>query len=128
MDTKEKQKEYLVISRGHWDQDKSPEQIQEAIDKFYLWIEQQINEGRMMAGQRLVNEGKVVQKQRITDGPYTETKEIIGGFWFILADSLDEAAQLASENPCLECGLFYEIRPIENELASAYNETSETPR
>jgi hypothetical protein len=63
----------------------------------------------------------------ITDGPFTEAKEVIGGYWFVVAASLDEAARIAADNPCLACGLTYEIRPIETERASAYRESNETP-
>ena len=119
--------EYLVISRGQWDKDKSREEIQNAIDKFYVWHDGLVNEGRMKAGQRLATERKIVSKQMVTDGPFAETKEVIGGYWFILASSLEEAAELAAENPCLACGLTYEIRPIEPERASAYKVTNETP-
>jgi hypothetical protein len=52
---------------------------------------------------------------------------VIGGYWFILAHDLAEAAQIAAGNPCLACGLSYEIRPIETKRASAYNLTNETP-
>ena len=41
--------------------------------------------------------------------------------------SLDEAAEIAVGNPCLNCGLFFEIRPIDPELASAFAVTTETP-
>jgi hypothetical protein len=61
------------------------------------------------------------------DGPFAEAKEVIGGYWFFLAGSLDEAAALAAENPCLACGLAFEIRPIESERASAFKVTNETP-
>jgi hypothetical protein len=127
--TEEKPKlsEYLVISRGQWDEDLSREQIQSAIDKFYAWHERLVNEGRMKAGQRLAREKKIVSKHPVTDGPFAETKEVIGGYWFILAGSLEEAARLAAENPCLACGLSYEIRPIESERASAFKVTNETP-
>jgi hypothetical protein len=63
----------------------------------------------------------------VTDGPFGEAKEAIGGYWFILAQSLEEAAEIAAQNPCLKCGLFYEIRPIDPERASAFNVTNETP-
>jgi len=82
----------------------------------------------MKPGQRLASAGKVVSQGLITDGPFAEAKEVIGGYWLIIADSLDEAAQLAAQNPCLACGLSYEIRPIESERASAYKTTSETPQ
>jgi len=91
--------EYLVISRGQWDRDASQEKIQSAIDEFYVWH----------------------------DRPFGETKEVIGGYWFILASSLEKAAEIAAGNPCLSCGLFFEVRPIEAVRASAFAVTTETP-
>jgi hypothetical protein len=119
--------EFLVISRGQWDNDVPPDEIQQAIDRFYLWLGRLVDEGRMKRGQRLATEGKTVSKNMVTDGPFGETKEVIGGYWFIVADSLEEAAQIAAGNPCLNCGLFLEIRPIDPERASAYSVTNETP-
>lgn len=119
--------EYLIISRGQWDPGASPQEIQTAIDQFYRWLDGLVAEGKMKTGQRLGIEGKTVSRQRITDGPHGETKEVIGGYWFILAASLDEAAQIAAQNPCLQRGLFYEIRPIEHTVASAFAITNETP-
>jgi hypothetical protein len=120
--------EYLVISRGQWDPSLSPEQIQKAIDEFYVWLERLVAEGKMKPGQRLASAGAMVSRTKIiTDGPYGEAKEVIGGFWFILAQSLEEAATIASGNPCLNCGLFFEIRPIEAARASAFEITTETP-
>jgi len=121
-------KEYLVISRGQWDEDRSPEEIQRAIDAFYVWIGRMADQGKMKRGQRLAKEGATVSRKRIvTDGPFGETKEVIGGYWFIVADSLEEAAALAAENPCMQCGLFYEIRPVDPEQGSAFMVTTETP-
>ena len=119
--------EYLVISRGHWDASLSPEQVQTAIDAFYRWHAQLVEQGRMKPGQRLAREARLVTQQRVVDGPYTEAKEVIGGYWFIYAESLDEAATIAAGNPCLACGLEYEIRPIEEKRASAYELSNETP-
>lgn len=120
--------EYLVISRGQWDKDVSREEIQSAIDQFYFWLGRLVDEGKMKTGQRLASTGKTVSRNVVTDGPFGETKEVIGGYWFILAASLEEAAQIAAGNPCLKCGLFYEIRPIDPERASAFTVTTETPR
>ena len=119
--------EFLVLSRGRWDGDKSPEQIQQTIDTFYTWIERLAQEGKAKLGQRLKVEGKFVSRWGATDGPFAETKEVIGGYWFFLARNLEEAAALAAQNPCLACGLSYEIRPIEHERGSAYKESNETP-
>jgi len=127
MNKKTSLSEYLVISRGQWDKDLSREEIQNAIDKFYVWRDRLVDEGKMRAGQRLSREGKTVSREMVTDGPFSETKEVIGGYWFILASSLEEAAKIAAENPCLACGLFYEIRPIDPARASAFTVTTETP-
>jgi hypothetical protein len=127
MPEKTSMSEFLVISRGRWDRDKSPAEIQQAIDAFYAWKERLEQEGRMRAGQRLATQAKLVSRNGVTDGPFTETKEVIGGYWFFLASSLAEAAELAAQNPCLACGLTYEIRQIELERASAYKVTNETP-
>lgn len=121
--------EYLVISRGQWDKDLSKEQIQSAIDQFYVWLDGLVVEGKMKTGQRLANEGRTVSRDNVVkDGPYGESKEVIGGYWFIVASSLDEAAKIGAGNPCIKCGLFFEIRPIEVEKASASKPMTETPR
>jgi len=120
--------EFLVISRGQWDKDLPKEKIQEAIDQFYLWLEGCVAAGKMRRGQRLGIRGKTVRKNNvITDGPFGEAKEVIGGYWFILANSLEEAAGIGAGNPCLNCGLFFEIRPIDVEKATAEKVTNETP-
>lgn len=119
--------EYLLLSRGRWDADKSPLEIQAAIEAFYAWHARLVEEGRFKAGQRLKREAKLVTRDGILDGPYTEAKEVIGGYWFVLAKSLEEAARIVADNPCLACGLAFEIRPIEPEQASAWREGNETP-
>jgi len=127
MSTPSSMNEYLLLSRGQWDADKSPQEIQAAIDAFYAWHARLVAEGRFKSGQRLAKAAKLVTRSGITDGPFTESKEIIGGYWFVLAASLEEAARIAADNPCLACGLAFEIRPIEAAQASAYREGNETP-
>jgi hypothetical protein len=118
--------EYLVISRGQWDANAPKEEIQTAIDDFYVWLDRMVQAGKMRPGQRLADRGKIVARNNvITDGPFGETKEVIGGYWFILAGSLEEAAEIAQGNPCMRHGLFYEIRPLETVKASAFAESNE---
>jgi hypothetical protein len=119
--------DYLVLSRGAWDEDKSQAEIQHAIDDFYGWYARRVAEGTIKPGQRLAREGKVVSRERITDGPFAEAKEVIGGYWVVVAASLDEAAAIAAENPCIACGLRFEVRPIEPQRASAFALANETP-
>lgn len=121
------QREFLVVSRGQWDEGAAPHDVQRAIDAFYVWYEGHLASGRMKPGSRLAREGRRVTAQSVTDGPFAETKEVVGGYWFIVAASLDEAAALAAENPCLAFGLSLEVRPLEAERAQAVALTSETP-
>ena len=120
--------EYLVLSRGQWDKDASQEDIERVIHEFYDWLTRNIDEGRMKMGSRLRRERAMVSKSGIvTDGPFGEGKEVIGGYWFIVARDLREAAELAAQNPCAQHGLSFEIRPLEAERASAYQVANETP-
>jgi hypothetical protein len=120
--------EYLLLSRGKWDKNASKQDIESAIEKFYEWLNGKAAEGKMKRGQRLGIERAIVSSAGIvTDQPLAEAKEVIGGYWFILARDLQEAASLAAESPCLQLGLSYEIRPVESARASAYDVTNETP-
>lgn len=122
--------EFLIISRGQWDQAASPQRIQKAIDDFYVWLDRNIAEGKMKSGSRLGLAGKTVRKigAAVTDGPFGESKEVVGGYWFIYAKDLEQAAEFASSSPTLECGLFYEIRPTDPNRCRADSVTAETPR
>jgi hypothetical protein len=120
--------DYLVLSRGQWDKDATKEDIEAAIQKFYDWYARNLDTGRFKPGSRLSTEIAMVSKSGIaTDGPFSEAKEVIGGYWIITAHSLREAAEIAVQNPCIQYGLRFEIRPLEAERASAYNVTNETP-
>jgi hypothetical protein len=119
--------DYLVISRGQWDAHATPDDVQRAIDRFYVWYEQGLADGQLKPGSRLGRDGKRVSRGSVTDGPFAEAKEVIGGYWFIVASSLDEAAAIVAGNPCLAYGLTMEVRPLEAQRAAAAALTSETP-
>lgn len=128
MDASSPHSDYLVLSRGQWDADVSKEDIEAAIAKFYAWYSRHVETGRFKPGSRLSTEAALVSKSGIaTDGPFSEAKEVVGGYWLIVADSLHEAAVIAAENPCVQLGLRFEIRPFEAARASAYSIANETP-
>src|SRR3546814_19382105 len=68
-----------------------------------------------------------VSRDAVTDGPFSESKEVIGGYWHVLAANLDEAVAIMAHSPTLACGLEFEIRPIEPERADARVVGNETP-
>jgi len=119
--------EFLVLSRGRWDADARPEDIQLAIDAFYVWHERMVAEGKAKRGSRLMKDGRFVSRRGVVDGPYSEAKEVIGGYWSVFAHSLDEAAQLLAQNPCLAYGLVNEVRELDPAQGNAFAVTAETP-
>lgn len=121
-------KDFLVLSRGQWDASADPQAVQRATDAFYVWYEQGLAAGRLKPGSRLETGARIVAKGGlVTDGPFAETKEWLGGYWFIVAGSLDEAAAIAAENPCLAFGLTLEIRPLDPTRADVAVVSNETP-
>ena len=96
----------------------SPDEMQKAIERYVAWGDKLRAEGVMLDGAKLQDEpGKVVRRQdgrvRATDGPHTESKEVLGGYYVMQAASYDEAVALVSDCPHLEFGTI-EIRAIDN--------------
>lgn len=89
----------------------SPEEMQKAIEKYMAWGKNPFIRGF----QRLAEDvGRVIRsengKPRTTDGPYSETKEILGGYYTIEAANYDEAAKITLTHPHLEHGGTIVIR------------------
>jgi hypothetical protein len=75
-------------------------------------------EGRHRAGHKLTSDaGKIMQSKggrtSITDGPFAESKDVIGGFWMISAKDYDEACRVAESSPHLGYGGRIEVREID---------------
>ena len=118
----------MVISGGKWYSDAEPGGIQKAIDGFYNGYEwRHLVEGTIKPGQRLAMESRLVSKYSVRDGPLSEASEVAGGYWFIAAGSMDEAAKIAAQNPCPGYGLSLERPRINPEKGSACAVTCETP-
>ena len=95
----------------------SPEEMQAIIQKYYGWKQRMLNAGVLTGGQKLQHgTGRVLRRvgaqASVTDGPYTESKEVIGGFFQIRAESYEQAVQAASDCPHLEYGTI-EIREVD---------------
>ena len=106
----------------------SPEEMQNIIQKYSSWKQRMITAGVLTGGEKLQDgTGKVLRRNggrdSVTDGPYTESKEVIGGFFQIRADNYDQAVQAANDCPHLEYGTI-EIREVEPVRASAARETA----
>jgi len=106
-------KEYLLLFRSGIDfKSVSPEQLQNMMVKWQKWLGKLENEKKLVGGQRLTPEGKVLTgpKKQVMDGPFSEGKEVIGGYQMIKAHDMDEAVEIARDCPIFEFGGSVEIR------------------
>ena len=93
----------------------TPERAAQSMAKWKAWIKDMEDKGQLKnVGVPLEWTGKVVlgKTRTVTDGPYAETKEIIGGFSIVEARDLGHAAEIASGCPILEGGGSVEVRPV----------------
>jgi hypothetical protein len=93
----------------------TPEAAQRSMQRWMAWMRELDKNGHLKdRGQPLDRTGKVVrgQQKTITDGPYAEAKDLVGGFTIVQARDLAEAAQLAGGCPILEGGGSVEVRPV----------------
>lgn len=90
----------------------SPEQIQAMMKLWQDWIANLATKGNLVdSGNRLTPEGRVVKPGNVvTNGPYVELKETLGGYIIIRASSFDEAAALCQGCPAFKMGGNVEIR------------------
>ncbi|MBV9719423.1 MAG: transcription initiation protein [Candidatus Eremiobacteraeota bacterium] len=106
--------EFLYLYRGGqrgW----SAEDSQQIMQKWMTWFKELGASGNLKdGGQPLEAEGKVVNGKSgsVTDGPYAESKDLVGGYTLIEADTLARAAELAKGCPILERGGLVEVRPV----------------
>lgn len=89
--------------------DLSPEEIQQLIGRYQAWVEQVKSSGRYVVSDKLMDEGgKVVSLDQgrvtVVDGPYSETKEVIGGYFTLRAADYAEAVEMVRDCPFLESG------------------------
>jgi hypothetical protein len=93
---------------------RSPEEMQAVTKRWMDWIGGIAAQNKLVdRGNRLEPAGKVVKPGNvITDGPYTEIKETLGGYSLIKANSIDEAVEIAKGCPALSFGGNVEVREI----------------
>jgi hypothetical protein len=95
---------YLYIFRGGDMARMSPQQMEESMKKWGAWMGQLSQTGNFKGGDPLAEGGRVVagKKKAVTDGPFGETKDLVGGYLLVTASSLDAATELARGCPILE--------------------------
>lgn len=105
--------EFLFVYRGGR-RPESPEQGQQIMQKWVTWLKSLAESGNLKdGGHPLDYTGNVVRaRNSVTDGPYAESKDLVGGYSIVEARDLAHATELSFGCPTFESGGFVEVRPI----------------
>ena len=107
---------YRSTPEAHHEAMGTPERAQKSMEKWRHWMNDMTQKGQLKnIGQPLQRSGSVVRgrAKSVTDGPYIETKEALGGYSVIDADSADEAVDIAKTWPGVDRGwITIEVRPV----------------
>ena len=106
--------EYVFLYRGA-ERPAAPQDVQQIMQKWMNWFQDLSKRGHIKdQGQPLDRSGKVVKgpNKTVTDGPFAEAKDLVGGYTLIEARDLDEAAELSKGCPIFERNGFVEVRPV----------------
>ncbi|MFN7137817.1 MAG: YciI family protein [Limisphaerales bacterium] len=108
----------LFFSGPDWDQGLSPEQLQCAMDRVTTWFDHLAQQGKIKAGHPLGQDRHIVtakSSRLLSDGPFAESKEAIGGYLLLEAAGMEEAVKIAESCPTLQYGITIEVRSVADE-------------
>jgi hypothetical protein len=96
----------------------SPDAMQRIVQEYSAWAAEMGRRGRLHGGQKLADEGgKVLRRDAgglVTDGPFAEAKEVLGGYFIIEASSYDDAVAIARTCPHATHGTAIHVRRIDD--------------
>ena len=93
------------------------EELQKYVTQNNAWLEQLMTSGKATSGQALARSGAIVSGKNgrnVTDGPFAESKEVVGGYLLLNVGTLEEAVAIARTAPNLAYGAAVEVRPLTN--------------
>jgi len=108
-------KDFMLIFIGGSDaMNLSPEEMQNHMGKWFSWIDKLKAANKYVDGEALTPGGKTVKgkKPLVTDGPFAESKEVVGGFFIVKANSIEEATEIAKDCPDLPLSGTVEVREV----------------
>jgi hypothetical protein len=105
---------FMLIFHGGQTNGASPEQMQAGMGKWMAWIDKLAKKEQYVSGEPLLPGGKQItgKAKTVTDGPYTEGKEVVGGYFIINAKDIDEAVKLCDDYPDFETGGTVQVRQV----------------
>ena len=111
-------KEFMYLFKDHTaNLNLSPEQMQQNMQQWMEWMQKLAQIGKLKAGSPLEDHGKTIRGKNkvVTDGPFPESKELVGGYLLVQVADMDEAVELAKGCPGLPVGqCSVEIRPVKS--------------
>lgn len=92
----------------------SPEQLQTQMGKWFAWGDKMSKQGILKGGNALLTQARrVVGPDRlVSDGPFVEGKELVGGYYVVSAEDFDGAVEVAQDYPDYDLGGTVEIREV----------------
>lgn len=105
----------MYLFRGGENPSNSPEAMQAHMQKWYQWMQSLSQDGTFVAGDPLQRTGKQVNgtKKTVTDGPFTESKEVVGGYLIVNARDIDHAVEISKGCPIFDVDGKLEVRPVQ---------------
>jgi hypothetical protein len=101
----------------------SDDKLREIMEEVDAWFAKLDGEGKLGGGKPLFDRAATVSSEStrsVTDGPYPEAKEAIGGYIVVNVDSFEEAVEIARANPMTKYGLITEVREIASDCPHMY--------
>ena len=107
---------YLMLIRGNWVDEISPTELEGQMRLFVDWVNGMRERGILRGANPLEEVGVSVTggkgSRTVTDGPFAESKEAVGGYFYLDVNSLEDAIEEAKACPALDYGCSMEVRPV----------------
>ena len=115
----ENQNGYMLLYRcDEWYNRLPQEELQKLINQNKAWFERLTAQGKVKPGRALERTSAIVSGSNgrfVTDGPFAESKEAIGGYLVLDVETIEEAIAIAQSSPGLAYGGSIEVRPVAEE-------------
>ena len=118
MNTQNENGHMLLFSSNEWYKKLSHEELQKVISQAKAWFDRLNALGKVKGGQALARKGAILSGRNgrsVSDGPFAESKEAVGGYLLLDVETLEEAIEIARTSPALAYGASIEIRPVAEE-------------
>jgi hypothetical protein len=111
----------LLFHSNEWWKELGREELEKYLAQNHAWLEKLMTTGQAKGGQALARTGTIISgknRRNLTDGPFAEAKEVIGGYLLLDVETFEEAVAIAKTAPMIALGTSVEVRPLTDECPS----------